>query len=153
MSRFTPSDLKSQVAIYSRYQIESGSIYYYKEGGRNGYQAVDLHRINANGSHSMVSNVECGSSRECFAAMQLHHAGHGGYINPQKKGTITRAQALEAVKIAGVDLTVDFFTLDHWDVDLLVVWAKLSKYRRPSGANGSAARYFFANLQKLNRRK
>jgi hexokinase len=146
-------NLRETVASYTRYQLESGSTHFYMEQGRNGYQVVDLYRIKADGSYSCESMLECGTSRECIAAIQLHHAQKAGYIFPQTAGTLTRAQALSAIKLSGLDLSADFFELDSWDVELLVTWAKLTRYRKPRHANGSLGRYFFAHLQKLDKQR
>lgn len=42
--------------------------------------------------------------------------------------------------------TVDFHSLDSWQVARLTYWADSYGYRLPKNANGSKARYFLALL-------
>jgi len=148
MPRFTIKDLRETIARYNRYAMLSGSTYYYKEQGRNGYQAVDLYRIEEDGRESRISMLEGGISRECAAAIESHY----GYTHPQKPNRLTRDQALRAVEIAGADITEPFHA-QMWDiVDLLTVWAKRTGYRKPRNANGSTGRYFWEHLQRLHHR-
>jgi|WetSurMetagenome_2_1015567.scaffolds.fasta_scaffold484970_1 hypothetical protein len=52
-----------------------------------------------------------------------------------------------------IDLAADFYTLPASAACTLVELAQSQGYRRPRGANGSTARYYFAALQRLNRKK
>lgn len=142
----TIKNLREDIVTYNRYLVESGSAYYYRESGRNGYQAIDRYTIDIDGDATCSSFVVGGSSRECLHAIQCGYQGLQGYIYPYKK--LTRVQAFELLKIAGIDFSADFFTLDSWDVGLLVTWAKITKYYKPKHANGSRARYFYAHLQR-----
>lgn len=149
MSRFTITDLRRVIERKNRHQLESGSPYYFVEQGRNGYQAVDLYRIDEDGSKSCHRMLVGGTSRECADTVHLASHSHYGYTYPQKADGLTRAQALTAVRLYGLDIRQDFHTLDSDAVDLLLAWAKATRYRKPRNANGSLARYFWANLQRL----
>ena len=143
---YTVKNLRDDVNTYNRYLVESGSAYYYRESGRNGYQAIDQYTVDLDGDARCNSFVAGGSSRECLRAIQCGHHGLKGYTHPYKK--LTRAQAFKFLKIAGIDFSADFFSLGSWDVGLLVTWAKITKYYKPRHANGSRARYFYAHLQR-----
>lgn len=153
MSRFTITDLRRVIERKNRYQLLSGSTYYFVEQGRNGYQAVDLYRIKEDGRESCYRLLVGGTSRECAEIVQLASHTHYGYTCPQKSNELTRAQALTAVRLYGLDIRQDFHTLDSDAVELLVVWAKATRYHKPKNANGSLARYFWRHLQKLHARE
>lgn len=147
MPRYTITDLRADIARYnSYYQAHSGSCYYFRHEGRNGYQASDLMKVEPDGRHSCQSNLECGSSRDCMRAMQRAHFNFHGYTYPYK--SLTRNRAFEMLKLAGVDFDQDFRAQCIEYQDLLATWAKLTKYRRPRNASGSTARYFFTHLNR-----
>jgi hypothetical protein len=146
---YTIKDLRRVVDAANRYQLLSGSPYYYVEQGRYGYQAVDLYRIAEDGREMCNGMISGGTSREVADAVHLSKCGHYGYTYPQKADGLTRAQALTAVRLFGLDIRQDFHALDSDAVDLLVTWAKATRYRKPRNANGSTARYFWTNLQRL----
>lgn len=50
-----------------------------------------------------------------------------------------------------LDLSKDFFTLSHSEVQVVLDLAKAAKYRKHKNANGSTARYYFARLQRQAR--
>jgi hypothetical protein len=151
MSRFTINDLRKTVTRYNRYAMLSGSEYYYREQGRNGYQAVDLYRIREDGSESCERLLEAGSSRECASAIADHHNRSVAY--PPKRRKLTRMQALKAVELAGLDIAEDYHT-QNWDAaDLMTEWAKRTGYRKPKNAKGSTGRYFWEHLQRLAKRE
>jgi hypothetical protein len=147
--KFTIKDLRRVVDAATRYQLQSGSPYYYVEQGRNGYQAVDLYSITGDGREGCHGMIAGGTSREVADAVHLSKRGYYGYTYPQKANGLTRAQALTAVRLFGLDIRQDFHALDSDAVDLLVTWAKATRYRKPKNANGSTARYFWTNLQRL----
>jgi len=153
MSRYTVTVLRYLIERKNRHQLESGSPYYFVEQGRNGYQAIDLYRIDEDGRESCYRMLVGGTSRECAEIVQLASHAHYGYTYPQKPNELTRAQALTAVRLYGLDIRQDFHTLDSDAVELLVVWAKATRYRKPKNANGSLARYFWRHLQKLHARE
>jgi len=45
----------------------------------------------------------------------------------------------------------DFFTLSSWQVEKLLEYAVIHKYRKPKNANGSRGRYFHAYVQRKAR--
>ena len=47
----------------------------------------------------------------------------------------------------------DFHALDSDQVESVIYFADLHKYRRPKNANGSRARYFYAYLERVAARK
>lgn len=162
MSRFTKTDLRDGLRRLNRAQLDSGSAYFYREQGRNGYQAVDLYGIDEEGAAMCLRNVECGTSRECYAAAVLDSKGRLGRI-PGDHLTVVdtgragrkRSRGLPTRKCAAVclslfiDFSKSFYELDHWDVETLLTWAKLTRYYKPKNATGSRARYFFAHVGKL----
>lgn len=145
---YTITNLREDIKTLNDNLAAGGSTYYLREQGRNGYQAVDVYQVLPDGSTSCARNLESGISRECYKAAKLYAAQYPGYVYPQEKKDITRAQAKRMLIVGGVDFEKDFFQLSSWDVDKLVVWAKLTRYRKSKNANGSTGRYFFAHLQK-----
>ena len=51
-----------------------------------------------------------------------------------------------------IDLSKNFYTLNTAEVAQVLYVADLVKYRKPTQANGSRARYFFAYLQRAQRK-
>ena len=51
-----------------------------------------------------------------------------------------------------IDKTQDFHALSSREVEILLEEAKQVRYRQPKNANGSRARYYFAYLQRQQRR-
>lgn len=143
--RYTIKNLRNDIEQYNPMQILSGSTVYFKEQGRNGYQAVDLYMIRPDGSESCASLLETGTSKECIAKVRefvLHNEGYKYFRNE----SVTRIQAKALLEKAGIDFSKDFFQLHSSQVEGLVVFAKLTKYRKPKNANGSLGRYFFQHL-------
>lgn len=62
-----------------------------------------------------------------------------------KIDSVTASDILSRV---GADRDTDFHTLPSRQVDRLLEFADLYKYRKPKNANGSRGRYFFAYLQR-----
>lgn len=59
-------------------------------------------------------------------------------------------EAIQQLAAQGVDVkTADFHTLSSADVDRVLAWADLCRYRKPRNANGSRGRYFLARLQRI----
>lgn len=144
-NRLTVADLRNAVESVNRELFESGSNYFLKEGGRNGYQAVDLYAVEENGEISCERNLVCGTSRECIAEINLAEYQLTGKLPHYMKPTRAMAKAVLAREI---DFTSCSDILPGRHVDALLVWAKLTKYKRPRNANGSTGRYFFYNLAK-----
>lgn len=147
MSRYTEKQLQNDLAELTRELIASGSTYTLQWGHRNGYNAVDLVRIDETGREHF-NGLEQGSPRECANAARRFVAGHKGYTFPQKRTDLTRVQAKVLLQRYGIDFAADFHTLDHYHVDVLTMFGKLAGYRAPATASGSYARYFFSNLVK-----
>lgn len=59
---------------------------------------------------------------------------------------------LQRFNAEGIDIDADFHTLGFAKVYVLVEMAKQAGYRKPKGANGSTARYFFQAVQRMNAR-
>lgn len=66
-----------------------------------------------------------------------------------KGGKISREEALDKARLAGINFSKDFHELDSDDVNTLVEIAKETGYKKPKSASGSTGRYFFYHLQKL----
>lgn len=154
MSRITAKNLQAVVKSSNRLQMASGSTWFYRSGGRNGHQAVDLCRIKPDGVAGRERVLEIGTPRECIDAMHHHQCAYSGYIFPQTTEQVTREQALTALEIYGIDFAdVDGSTyLTVSELEVLATWAKLTRYRKPRNAGGSAGQYFFEHLAKLKRR-
>jgi hypothetical protein len=143
MKRFTVRDLRQAVDRYNRFLCGSGSNWFFVESGRNGYQAVDLHYTNESGSDVCQRMLVGGTSRECQAeTFQEYNRLHSN-LNHSTKPTRVMAKTVLARQI---DFTLDFYQLSFENVESLVIWSKLTKYRKPQTANGSTARYFFFHL-------
>lgn len=65
------------------------------------------------------------------------------------KPTISKFEAYELAKKAGIKFHKDFYQQDRSAVGELVEIAKREGYQKPANANGSRGRYFFYHLQKL----
>lgn len=162
MGRFTITDLREGLRVLNRAQLDSGSAYFYREQGRNGYQAVDLYGIDEEGAAICMRNIAGGTSRECMEAARLDSYSKlgripGDHLVVTDKGTAgrKRSRGLPTRKCAAVclslfiDFSEDFHALDSWDVETLLTWAKLTRYYQPKQATGSRARYFFYHIRKL----
>lgn len=145
---FIITDLRREVKRSNTYQVASGSIYFYIEHARNGYQGIDLYMIDKDGRYSCQSQIGGGTSRECYLSMLADARGRHGYIYPYKKSNLTRIQAYKLLKIGGIDFSLDFHILRSSQCDTLLTWAKLTRYHKPKEANGSRARYFFEHLKR-----
>lgn len=154
MSRITIATLRNHVALSNETLADSGSNFVLVERGRNGYQAVDLHWVDQDGklSTACARNVGCGSSREVInycrneldnmigVIVDNHGCKHRG------KTKATRAMAKKVCELSGIDFEAGFYSLQSYQVERLLVWAKLTSYRKPRNANGSTGRYFYAHL-------
>jgi hypothetical protein len=49
----------------------------------------------------------------------------------------------------GIDFSADYHTLNNEQKALLIVWAKITKYRKPNTAGSSLSHCFFKHLQKV----
>ena len=143
MARYTIKDLRQAITRYNGFLCGSGSNWFFVESGRNGYQAVDLHYINESGRDVCQRMLIGGSSRECqLETFQEYNRIHGT-LNHTTKPTRVMAKIVLAREI---DFSKDFYQQSFDNVDLLVLWAKITRYRKPQNANGSTARYFFQHL-------
>jgi len=59
---------------------------------------------------------------------------------------------VELAATSGIDLSKDYLTLSTAEVQRVIDLANFVKYRKPKQANGSRGRYFFAYLQRLQRK-
>ena len=144
MSRFTTKDLKENVNHYNQRLIGQGVNYWIVEQGRNGYQATDLYNSRNDGSISCQRMIGGGTSRE---VSQWSETEMYKLLN-NKNVKLTRQQAKRLLTIYGVDFKKDFFQESSTrHATILCLYAKLTNYRKPKSANGSTARYFYANLQ------
>jgi hypothetical protein len=66
---------------------------------------------------------------------------------------MTKYDAAELLRRAGVTPGADFCTLRSDQVCALLAEADLVKYRKPKNANGSRGRYFHEFLQRVARRE
>lgn len=62
-------------------------------------------------------------------------------------------RTLTAFSSAGIDINADFYTLSFSQIEILLECAKQDNYRRPTNANGSKARYYFAAVQREYQRR
>jgi hypothetical protein len=60
---------------------------------------------------------------------------------------ISKEEARNKVRRAGISLHANFFTLNNSQVVDLIEVADQMGYKKPKNANGSRDRYFFAYLQ------
>jgi hypothetical protein len=149
-NRITVTDLRSLAQQHNEYMASSGSNYFFVVGGRNGYQAVDLHYYSMKGLDRCLRNVGAGTSRQCCEYLRQESNNLRGKVFTDFDGGLRGGRTVaKAVLAPHIDFIGDFHTLPSWKVDALVTWAKLTKYRKPESANGSTARYFFAHLAKI----
>lgn len=66
---------------------------------------------------------------------------------------LTPAEAREIAAAYGIDLSVDFHSLDAESVAAVIAAADARRYRKPRGASGSRGRYFHALLHRTAHRK
>jgi hypothetical protein len=143
MSRITINDLRSELKILNSILISKGFNVFIREQGRNGYQATDQYSVREDGSLSCESNVGCGTSREVIGYSKEVYYKTLAYSKPPK--SLTRKQAKRLLEIFGIDFNNDFHKISTHEIsDLLVKYAKLTKYRKPANANGSTSRYFMS---------
>lgn len=62
-----------------------------------------------------------------------------------------RTNARAILSLCNIALGQDFHTLNHDQVECLILQANHTRYRRPRNANGSRARYFHDMLQRRAR--
>lgn len=70
MSRYAYNRLKDDVEGLNSQLEERGHGYRFQIGGRNGYTAIDLARLDQLKGRTSERNLVCGSPRECLAACQ-----------------------------------------------------------------------------------
>jgi hypothetical protein len=76
MRRITIKDLRACVEEINDRLLERGSDRRIEQGGRNGYQAIDVYAVDADNKRmgsGVLRNVQCGSSRECIDAAWLFY--------------------------------------------------------------------------------
>lgn len=142
MSRYTVKDMRAAIKNQNFFNAYDGTITLYKEQGRNGYQAIDEYEVKPDGRLSCMRLAGSGSSREAIAEMYQAARHRKKAVKP------TRAQALTMLQHAGIDFSGDYHHIGHTSNEMLITWAKLTKYRKPKNANGSLSRYFFYHLAK-----
>ena len=145
MKNYTPTRLKEDIEYYNKLLAGSGSTYSLEREGRNGYQAVDLYRVYPEGDKRCESLLEAGTSRKCMLTALMWTRTHAGYIFPQNKGELTRQQAKVVLQGVGIDFSNTFFVCTGEEVEWLLTWAKLTKYRAPD--KDATAFYFFTHLK------
>lgn len=67
----------------------------------------------------------------------------------KKRGVLTRTQAVNALKKAGLDLRHDYHQLSSSDVDKVLFVASLYGYRKSPSASGSKGRMFWQFMQRV----
>ena len=143
MKRITPKILKLDIDLSNETLAHSGSNIFYKAGNHYEWQTVDLYFIEEDGSKTCQCNLECGTSRECCARLDIDaHNTHGKIQYPTKP---TRAMA-KGVLSMHIDFNKDPNQLEQSELELLYTWAKITKYAKP--ANASRGFGFFIHLQK-----
>lgn len=69
MSRYTYNNLKSDIEILNAKLAEKSHDRRFVVGGRNGYTAIDLARVDESGEKCGIQRtLETGTPRECLAA-------------------------------------------------------------------------------------
>lgn len=144
MSNYTITNLRSDIESINLVMLDSGSNVFFREQGRNGYQAVDLMYVDEKGEINCHTNIESGSSKECFLRLNREYKCYFGKTFHGSK--ITRKTAKTLLKNV-INFNNDFHQCPLSSRGLLVKFAKLTKYRRPQTATGSLALYFFNHLQ------
>ncbi len=146
MARYTISDLRSDIATFNEFLADSGSNYRFYSNPRNGMQAVDIEIIGEDGKAlSYKLHVDCGTSREVGARLAADEDARKGQIYYHTKPT--RAMAKGVLK-PFVSFSKDVTQLRNSELTLLAKWAKITRYRKPSGSSMSLGSAFFIHLQK-----
>ncbi len=143
-SRFTAKDLENEIKLINSFLLESGSLYHYVIGSAYGHTQVNMCYFTSEGVSRCLCNVEIGTPRQCDQKMTTDHYNYLGKNYPEK---ITR-KAAKAFLSMFIDFKKDNVQLAHSDLLLLAKWAKLTKYRKPSGASYSLGSAFYLHLQK-----
>jgi hypothetical protein len=144
--RFTPKALRQTVEQYNTYLADAALPFYFRAEGRNGYQAVDLHMVKENGRDSCERTVQTGTSRKCADAMiSTYRELYNEKAHRLLYRDLTRAQAYGVLSRIN-DFSSDFHTQTEPDAEMVVTWARATKYRRPRNAEGHIGRYFLAHL-------
>lgn len=118
-SRYTANALQHDIADINKKLAFSGSCYRYKYLPREGYSAVDLHAVEASGKSKCVSNVQCGSPRECFDRMEQEHDQYLGKSRRQEDKTM-----LSAFEILHryIKFSVNFDSLKNEEQEAIRKW-------------------------------
>lgn len=146
MSRYTIKNLRDEVVQQNSYFLDAGAPLFFKEQGRNGYQAVDLYKVEPDGSCSCLRLAGSGTSREAAIEMFEEFRASMRLFKRGRYPIESREQVKKLLVINNINFNSDFHELPSFIVDALVLMAKATKYRKPRGANGSIARYFFNHL-------
>lgn len=138
---YTIKNLRLEIAGFNLAMLHEMSNEFIIEQGRNGYQATDRYSVKADGQVRCEAMIGGGTSKEVAGYTRDFYHG-------VKSNTITtRQQCKRLLELNGFNLEGDFHQVStHELCDLLVKMAKITKYRKPSYANGSTARYFFNHL-------
>jgi len=140
--KITISTLKQEVKEQNVYMVESGSNWFFRFAPRNPMQGVDLMYVCEDGVVVCNNNLEAGTSRKCYYTLLRESKNlHGGIRHPLKP---TRAMA-KGVLLNYINFDKGYFSSGSTQKEKLLVWAKLTKYRKPS--NCSIEYGFFHHLQ------
>lgn len=147
MSRYTVKTLKQDVETINESLAFGGSAYSFEVSERNGYTAIDLIKIDVHGEYNCERNIEAGTPRECITRAYSEQRNYSNELD-YKQNKATRLQAY-GVLYAHIDFSGAYHTLNSFEVEGLVLWAKKCKYRKPVNAPHSTAHAFFISLGKL----
>jgi hypothetical protein len=139
MARYTEKQCKIDVSYKNNYRIKLFNSNYFDVSPRNGYCAIDIYSIRSDGSLSCQSMLIGGTPKDCIQATYNYY---------EDKKVSTREQAKVLLGMGGIDFTMDYHELDADSTFMLYSLAKITKYKKPSNANGSLSRYFFSHLNK-----
>jgi hypothetical protein len=141
MSRYTSKDYINDLKDINRRLAFECCISFPVYGGRYDMTYADENRIYEDGLLKSHNMIDCGSPKVALAA------AYEFAFKQESPKTLTRQQCKSIAFIAGIDFELDYHQLHSEYVELLVDLSKKSKYKKPTNANGSIARYFYAHLQ------
>ena len=143
--RYTITNLRADIDRYNSYMLGDGINTFFREQGRNFYQAADCYKFDRDGSISLTHMIGGGTSREVSAYCREEY-------NRSKFTPINRIQAYRMLAMLGFSFDRDYFTLSHSEKSLLSDYRKYCKYSYRSASGRSQNYSFYLSLVRIHKR-
>ncbi len=114
--RKTTDNLDALIAFANRQAVEARVNYFLRHTGRNNYEAIDLCRVDTDGSICVVDLYASGTFETCYNKVSVFLMDFDGR---DPVCTFTRHQAKRMLEIGGIDFETNFFSL-RYPMQLLI---------------------------------